>query len=79
MVGESSTQYTSDEVKFGGVLGMLDVVDRVAPVVDTDSGRARWARDVLDEAQRFSKVLGDNAVRGEITAKGTWGQQCSDG
>ena len=62
MVGESSTQYTSDEVKFGGVLGVLDVADRVQPVDDIDIGRMRWACEVLDETQRFSKVLGNCGV-----------------
>eukprot|EP00974_Lingulodinium_polyedra_P131660 11218643-Lingulodinium_polyedra.AAC.1 len=32
-------QYHSDQVKLGGVLGMLDVTDRVKPVSDMAAGR----------------------------------------
>ena len=68
-VGESSTQYTPEEVKFGGVLGMFDVADRVNPVKYKDIGRMHWAREVFDATQRFSKAL-------PMTCET---QQCSDG
>ena len=58
MVGESSAQHTPEEVKFGGLLGMLDVADRVEPLEDIGIGRMRCACEVLDGTQRFSKVLG---------------------
>ena len=72
MVGESSAQYTPEEVKCGVALGMLEVADRVKPVEDIDIGRTRWACEGLEETQRFRKVLGDIAVRGDLYAKGSW-------
>jgi len=72
MVGESSARYIPEEVKLGGVHGMLDVADRVKPVEDIDIVRTSWAREVLDEPQRFSKVSGDIAVRGDLYPKDSW-------
>ena len=70
--GETSTPYRPEEVKFGGVLGMLDVADRVKPITELDAGRMRWACELLDQGQKFNKVLGDIAVRGEFTGDDTW-------
>ena len=79
MVDESSAQYTSEEVKFGGVLGTLDVADRVKPVEDVDIGRMRWACEVLDETQRFSKAPGTLRCVGIFIPRARGAQQCSDG
>ena len=48
--------YSPDEVKFGGVLGLLDLEDRTKDMSEMDVGRMRWACDTLDETQKFSKI-----------------------
>ena len=73
MVGESSARFTPEEVKFGGVLGMLNVADRAKLVEDIDIGRVRWACEVVYETQSFNKVLGDIAVCGDLYPKDSWG------
>ena len=70
--GEANTTYHPDEVKFGGVLGWLDLNDRVKPIADMDVGRMRWACEKLDETHKFSKILGDIVVRGDFVASDTW-------
>eukprot|EP00974_Lingulodinium_polyedra_P092333 8946505-Lingulodinium_polyedra.AAC.1 len=43
--GGDPGQYRSDQVKFGGVLGMLGVSGRVKPVSDMDVGACeRWTK-----------------------------------
>ena len=79
MVGESSAQDTPEEVKFGGVLGMLNVADRVKPVEDIDIGRVRLACEVLDEPERFSKVVGTLRCVGIFIPRARGAQQLSDG
>ena len=73
LIGELATQYSPEEVKFGGVLGMLDVAYRVQPVDDIDIARMRWACKVLDETHIFRTALGDLAARGDIYSRDTWG------
>jgi hypothetical protein len=73
LFGEPSAQYTPEQVKFGGVPGMLDVAGRVKPVGDIDIGRMLWAGEVLDESQRFNKALRDIAVRADLYPKDSWG------
>ena len=68
----TTAQYSPDAVKFGGTLGMLNVRDRVAPISDMDVARMRYGCEVLDETHRFSKVLEDIAVHGEIESKDEW-------
>ena len=70
--------YRMCSVYFGGVLGMLDVADRVKPVEDIDIGRTRWAHEVLDETQRFIK-LGILRCVGIFIPTIRGAQQCSDG
>ena len=70
--GDGAAAYLPDEVKFGGVLGWLDLSDRVKDIKDMDVGRMRWACEVLDETHKFSKVLGDIVVRGEFAAADVW-------
>ena len=72
LAGDHPTQYVPDSVKFGGVLGMLDVTDRVKPISEMDVGRMRWACGVLDETHKFSKVVGDIAVRGDMLSRDSW-------
>eukprot|EP00974_Lingulodinium_polyedra_P000450 45217-Lingulodinium_polyedra.AAC.1 len=50
--------YTPDQVKFGGVRGMLDLADRVKPISDMDTGRMRWACELLDETQSSAHSWG---------------------
>ncbi len=64
--------YTPDLAKFGGTLAMLSLTERVAPYSDMDVGRVRWACETLDVTDRFSEVLGDIAVLGEIEATESW-------
>ena len=61
-----------DEVKFGGAFGWLDLKDRCKPMSEMDVGRMRWACETLDETHKFSKVLGDIAVRGGFASTDTW-------
>ena len=70
--GESPQAYLPDEVKFGGVLGWLDLEDRTKPINEMDVGRMRWACETLDETHKFSKILGDIVVRGEFGASDAW-------
>ena len=62
LIGESSTQYSPEEVKFSGALGMLDEAYRAQPVGDIDIARMRGACEVLDEAQRFNTAFGGFAA-----------------
>ena len=72
-VGSASVAtYAADEVKFGGALGFLDLEDRAKDMSEMDVGKMRWACETLDETQKFSKVLGDIAVRAEIAARDAW-------
>ena len=71
-LSEDGNQYVPDEVKFGGVLGWLDLDDRTKPMSEMDIGRMRWACEVLDETRKFSKALGDIVVRADITSTDAW-------
>ena len=64
--------YAADEVKFGGVLGILDLEDRAKEMSEMDVGRMRWACEILDETQKFSKILGDIVVRSEFASCDVW-------
>ena len=64
--------YCADEVKFGGVLGLLDLEDRTKEMSDMDVGRMRWACERLDETHKFSKILGDIVVRAEFASSDAW-------
>ena len=64
--------YCSDEVKFGGVLGLLDLEDRTKEMSEMDVGRMRWACEILDETHKFSKILGDIVVRAEFASSDAW-------
>ena len=64
--------YTAEEVKFGGVLGMLDLEDRAKPTSEMDTGRMKWACELLDSTHRFSKILGDIVVRAEFPSDDNW-------
>ena len=68
----SGATYSTDEVKFGGVLGILDLEDRTKEMREMDVGRMRWACETLDETHKFSKILGDIAVRGGFTSTDAW-------
>ena len=71
-VGAAGTAYSAEEVKFGGALGFLDLEDRAKGMSQMDVGRMRWACETLDETQKFSKILGDIAVRAEFPSTETW-------
>ena len=71
-VNSDGTAYSTDEVKFGGVLGLLDLEDRTKEMSDMDVGRMRWACELLDETHKFSKILGDIVVRAEFASSETW-------
>ena len=79
VVGDFSTQYTSDEVKFGGVLGMLDVVDRVTQVDDKDIGRARWHARSWTERRDSVRCSGTLRRVARLLRKTCGAQRCSDG
>ena len=68
----SGATYSTDEVKFGGVLGILDLEDRAKGMSEMDVGRMRWACESLDESHKFSKILGDVMVRGEFPVTDAW-------
>ena len=70
--GTSDASYLPDEVKFGGVLGWLDLDDRTKPMSEMDVGRMRWACEVLDETHKFGKVVQDIVVRGDFLSSDTW-------
>ena len=71
-VGADGTAYYAEEVKFGGALGFLDLEDRAKEMSEMDVGRMRWACETLDETHKFSKILGDIAVRAEFASTETW-------
>ena len=71
-VEAAETAYSADEVKFGGALGFLDLEDRAKEMSEMDVGRMRWACETLDETHKFSKILGDIAVRAEFASTETW-------
>ena len=71
-VDVEGTTYSADEVKFGGALGFLDLEDRAKEMSEMDVGRMRWACETLDETHKFSKILGDIAVRAEFASTETW-------
>ena len=71
-VGVDGTAYSADEVKFGGALGFLDLEDRAKEMSEMDVGRMRWACETLDETHKFSKILGDIAVRAEFASTDMW-------
>ena len=71
-LGSDEITYSADEVKFGGALGFLDLEDRAKEMSEMDVGRMRWACETLDETHKFSKILGDIAVRAEFASTETW-------
>ena len=71
-LGDDEKAYSPDEVKFGGTLGFLDLQDRAKEMSEMDVGRMRWACELLDETHKFSKILGDMAVRAEFASTEMW-------
>ena len=71
-LGDGGATYFTDEVKFGGVLGILDLEDRTKEMSEMDVGRMRWACETLDETHKFSKILGDIVVRSEFASCDVW-------
>ena len=64
--------YSTDEVKFGGVLEFLDLEDRTKEMSLMGVGRMWWACKTLDESHEFIILLGDSMVRGEFPSSGVW-------
>ena len=71
-LGGGGAAYSPDEVKFGGVLGILDLEGRAKEMSEMDVGRMRWACEILDETHTFSKILGDIVVRSEFASCDVW-------
>ena len=71
-LGDGGAAYSTDEIKVGGVLGMLDLEDRAKEMSEMDVGRMRWACEILDETHKFSKILGDIVVRSEFASCDVW-------